>query len=213
VSLYREKILFADEDELFCEGLLRHFKSQNSFDVVDVASDWSEVVSKAEKLTPDIVVMSIRIMHSDWIRASRLIRQKLPFTTIIVLSENRQNLKEGLRAGVNAFIAKDLPFRDILRIIGTVNESSSFVFPGDDSGPQREAEPGKPKEPILSKREKEILVLVAKGFQNKEIANRLSIHIPTVNNHLYSIFRKLGSSNRTEAVLTAAKRKVIDIDT
>ena len=213
MAAYKETILFVDEDELFCEGLLRHFKSQNSFEIVDVASDWLEVISKTEKLAPDIVIMNIRIMHSDWIEASRLIRQTLPFTTIIVLSEHRQNLKEGLKAGVNAFIAKELPFRDILRIIGSVNEKSSFVFPGDTAEAQGEAGPGSPKSSVLSKREKEILVLLAKGFQNKEIANRLSIRVPTVNNHLYSIFRKLGCSNRTEAVLTAAKRRVIDLDT
>ncbi len=209
MAVYKERILFADENELFCEGLLKNLKCQNIFEIIDVASDWFEILSKTKKLLPDIIILNIRIMHSDWIEVSRQIRQLFPSTTIMVLSENRQNMKEALNAGVNAFIVNNLPFQEILKIVGSVTEKSSLVFPVEvpqekSGGNRKELE-----ESILSKREKEILVLLGKGFQNKEIAYELSIQIPTVNNHLQKIFRKLGCYNRTEAVLAAMKKGVI----
>lgn len=212
MALYKDKILFVDENELFCEGVLKHFtSSQNIYEIAGVANDWVEVLSKTEKLAPNIVIINIRIMHSDWIETSRQIRQKFPFTTIIVLSESKQNVREALRAGVNAFISMELCFGDILRIIGSVNERSCVVFPDNLVRTQGMANSDEPRGGRLSKREGEILVLLAKGLQNKEIAYRLSINIQTVNNHIYNIFRKLGSSNRTEAVLSAVKKGLIEI--
>ena len=210
--LYREKILYVDEEELFCEGLLMHFKSQNSFEVVDVASDWPEALSKTEKLAPDIVVLNLRRLHSDWIRASRLIRQRQPSTTIVVVAESSENSKEALKAGVNAMVAKELPFCDVLRIIGSVTEKSALVFPNGGSREQLKAVLPPSNGVRLSKREKELMALLAKGLQNKEIANRLSISVSTVNNHLYKVFRKLACSNRTEAVYEAMKRGLIDME-
>jgi two-component system response regulator DegU len=208
--VYRETILYADEDDLFCEGLLRHFKLQNSFEVVDIASDWIEVLSKTEKLHPDIVVMNIRRVHAEWISAARAIRQKFPSTTIVVLCDCPQNAKEALRAGVNALIAQNVPFSDVLRVIGSVTETSAVIFPigngnGNGNGASPEKTADQEKGHMLSKREKEILILLTKGFQSKEIAFKLSICLPTVNNHLYNMFRKLGCSNRTEAVVEAVK--------
>ena len=209
MAVYRESILFVDEDELFCEGILKYFVSQKSFEVIDVATDWLETVSKTEKLLPDIVIMSIRVMHSDWINAARLIRARQPFTTIVVLSQSTRNSKEAVKAGVNAFIGRDITFTEILRIVGSVIEKSAFVF--DDGADQAYGETaGEAKSGLVSPREKEILILLARGLQNKEIANRLSIRVPTVNNHLYSMYRKLGCSNRTEAVFEAVKKGVID---
>jgi DNA-binding NarL/FixJ family response regulator len=212
MPFYREKILYVDEEELFCEGLLRHFKSKNSFEVVDVARDWPEALSKTEKLAPDIVVLNLHVLHSDWIDTCKSIRQRQPSTTIIVVAESSENSKEALKAGVNALVAKELPFRDILRIIGSTTERSALVFL--NGGTQEHVKPvlSAADGLRLSKRERELLVLLAKGLQNKEIANRLSISVPTVNNHLYNMFRKLGCSNRTEAVYAAMKKGLIDME-
>jgi two-component system response regulator DegU len=206
--VYRETILYADEDDLFCEGLLRHFKLQNSFEVIDIASDWIEVLSKTEKLHPDIVVMNVRRVHAEWIGATGVIRRKFPFTTIVVLCDCQQNAKEALGAGVNALIAKNVPFSDVLRVIGSVTETSAVIFPnnnGNSKGAESKKTAEEEKVRVLSKRENEILTLLTKGFQSKEIAFKLSISLPTVNNHLYNMFRKLGCSNRTEAVMEAVK--------
>jgi two-component system response regulator DegU len=208
MALYRETILFVDEEELFCEGLLKHFMSQSSFEVVGVATDWVEVLSKAEKLRPDIIVINMRVMHSDWVHVARSIRDRQPDTTIIAVCESTRNASEAVRAGVNAILGRDMPFVDILRIIGSVTEKSALVFDGSVEPAPREAV-REEKNGLVSKREKEILLLLSKGLQNKEIASRLSIRIPTVNNHLYNIFRKLGCSNRTEAIFEAVKQGVI----
>lgn len=211
MTLYRETILFADEEELFCEGLYRLLRCQSSFEIMGVASDWLETASKARSLEPDIVILNVRVMHSDWIETVRMIRQKLPFTTIIVISETKLNLKKALRAGVNGFLSKDVPFEEFLKILGSTNENRTTVLCTDLDDASPETGTDIPKIAGLSNREQEILVLLAKGFQNKEIAYDLSIQTQTVNNHLQNIFRKLGCSNRTEAVLAAAQHGVIDL--
>lgn len=200
MTVYQENILFVDEDEVFCEGLLRLFNSQSSFEVCGVANEYTETLKKAEALSPEIIILNINRAHSDWIETIRLIRQKMPFITIVIISNNRNGLEEVMRSGVNAFLSKDLPFKDILHILGSINENSAMIYPPDVTTVADESEETSAKPSRLSKREKEILSLVSKGFQNKEIAHALSIKIQTVNNHLYNINRKLGCSNRTEAV-------------
>lgn len=206
MTIYKENILFVDEDELFCEGLLKYFNSQSSFEIIGVASEWSEALEKAEALLPEIIVLNIHKVHSDWIATVRFIRQRLPFTTVVVLSNNRKRLDELMKAGGNAFLSKDLAFKDILHFIGSVNENSALIYPQEIDFPRSQPEQAPSDSFALSKREKEIIGLVSKGLQNKEIADVLSIKIPTVNNHLYNIYRKLGCSNRTEAVFAFFKK-------
>ena len=198
MTIFKESILFVDEDEIFCEGLLKFLNSQNTFEVVGVASEWSETLEKAETLLPEILILNIREAHADWIDTIRSIRQKFPFVTILVLSNNRKGIEALMNAGVNVFLSNELAFKDILHFIGLTNERSSMIYPQKVSSSTADPAP-LPSEAPLSKREKEILTLVSKGLQNKEIAHTLSIKIQTVNNHLYNINRKLGCSNRTEA--------------
>ncbi len=207
MTIYKENILFVDEDELFCEGLLRYLNFQSSFEVSGVASEWSETLEKAEALVPEIIILNIHKAHSDWIETIRLVRQKLPFVTIVVLSNYRKGIEELMKAGVNAFLSKELPFKDILHFIGSTNEKSSMIYPQKVTPAYIESEEAPSNQFPLSKREKEILTLVSKGLQNKEIADMLSIKIQTVNNHLYNINRKLGCSNRTEAVFAFFSKK------
>ena len=89
-----------------------------------MATDWLDGGVKRENLPPDIVIMSIRVMHSDWINAARLIRARQPFTTIVVLSQSTRNSKEAVKAGVNAFIGRDITFTEIWRIVGSVTEQA-----------------------------------------------------------------------------------------
>jgi len=211
VTLYRETILFADEEELFCEGLHRLMRFQDSFEIIGVASDWLEAASKARTLEPDIVILNVRVMHTDWIETCRKIRQELPYTTIIVVSESRLNVKEALRAGVNGLVSRDIPFEEFLKILGSINENRTMDLCADldDSSPATRTDT--PRIAGLSNRERDVLMLLARGFQNKEIAGHLSIQTQTVNNHLQNIFRKLGCSNRTEAVLAAVQHGIIDL--
>ena len=129
MTIYKENILFVDEDEFFCEGLIRHLNSLNSFEVSGVASEWSETLEKAEALLPEIIILNIHKAHSGWIETIRLIRQKLPFVTIVVISNYRKGIEALMKAGVNAFLSKELPFKDILHFIGSINENSAMIYP------------------------------------------------------------------------------------
>lgn len=211
VTIYREKILFVDEDELFCEGLLRHFNSQKSFQIAAVAADWVEAREKTQQYKPDIIILNINLIHSDWLEAIRFFRREFPYITIIVLANQEKNYPQAVEAGGNALLPKTLSFNEILQIVGSVHENSALVIYRDsDPGRGRATTPAPAREePLLTQREREIITLVSQGCQNKEIADRLSIKIATVNNHLYNIFKKLGCSNRTEAVFELSQRKMI----
>jgi DNA-binding NarL/FixJ family response regulator len=211
MTMHKERILLAREDKSSGTGLLEMLRSQHSFDLIDVVDGWVEALAKAEQVAPELVILNVRSMHPDWIDVCRAIREKHPYTTIIAVAESRQRAREAINAGVNAFITRNLPFCDILRITGTVTEKSGVLIFPDGEAPTYSEISGDTKGTHLSKREKDVLVLLAKGFHNKEIARRLSIQVPTVNNHLYHIFRKLGCSNRTEAVVEAVKKGVIDM--
>lgn len=209
MTIYREKILFVDENELFCEGPLRHFNVQKSFQVVGVASDWAEAQKKTQTHHPDIIILSINSVHSEWLKAIRRFRKEFPFLTIIVLANQEKYYQEAVEAGANALLPQNLPFNDILQIIGSVHENSNLVIYQDSHYDVVKDAPQSLEKPMLTQREREIMTLVSRGFQNKEIADKLSIKIATVNNHIYNIFKKLGCSNRTEAVFELTRRKLI----
>ena len=207
-----KKVLFVDEQELFCEGFLTVFKFQKNFEVIDIASNWLETLTKAEDLMPDVVIMDLYIPHVDWVQTIRSIREKFPYIILIVLTIHKNYMREVIQAGANAYITKDIPVPDILAIIETVSKKSHLAYPFDFDHISSKSDQDDAEDYLLTKREIEILTLVSKGSQNKEIASDLSIEIPTVNNHLYNIYKKLRCSNRTEAVFTAINRGIIHIN-
>jgi len=211
LAVYKKKVLFVDEHELFCEGFLTVFKFQENFEVIDIASNWLEALTKAENLAPDIVIMDLYLPHVDWIQTIRSIKDTFPNIVIIVLTIHKNYMKEVLGAGANAYITKDLSLPDILAIIETVSQKNHLAYPFDFHNNPPEKDRVDSEKPILTKRELEILALVSKGFQNKEIASDLEIEVATVHNHLYNIYRKLRCSNRTEAVFSAINKGIIRI--
>jgi DNA-binding NarL/FixJ family response regulator len=210
VTLKRRKILFVDEQELFCEGLLTQFKFQKGLQVVGVASDCLETIEKTEELKPDILIMDIYIPHRGWIETIRSIRSKFNALIITVLSQHAKYVDELISTGINACISRNVPEDDVLDIIESLKEDSKLVYPIDFGRDSLILNKDKAKG-LLTDREMQILTLVSRGLQNKEIAYELSIRLPTVNNHLYNIFKKLDCCNRTEAVFTAFNKNLLII--
>ena len=212
MAAYMKKVLFVDEQELFCEGFLTVFKFQKNFEVIDIASNWLETLTKTEDLMPDVVIMDLYIPHVNWVQTIRSIKEKFPYIILIVLTIHKSYMREVIQAGANAYITKDIPVVDILAIIETVSKKSHLTYPFHFDHISSTSDQDDAENYLLTKREIEVLTLVSKGFQNKEIATDLSIEIPTVNNHLYNIYKKLKCSNRTEAVFTAVNRGIIHIN-
>jgi DNA-binding NarL/FixJ family response regulator len=204
----KRRVLFVDEQELFCEGLLTQFKFQKDFRIVGVANDCTEAREKTEELAPDTLIVNVYIPHLCWVDMIRSIRYHFDKLVIAFLSEHAKYTEELMKAGVNAYMWRNVPEGNVVDIIASLKEDSKIIYPVDFD--EHFAPLHSEIETIaLTDREKEVLTLVSRGLQNKEIAHELAIKLPTVNNHLYNIFKKLNCSNRTEAVFSAMNKKII----
>jgi len=208
----KKKVVLVDDHDLFCEGLSKLFSYQERFEILEIAKDGLQGIKKVEDLLPDIVIMDIGLPQIDGIKATRLIKEKFPDITVIILTMHKEYLIEAMKAGANAYILKNISFKEMLNIIESVSDRKCAIYPLDLGEEFFKLDHAKSQKHKLTKREIEILTLVTRGLQNKEIADQLSVQISTVRNHLQNIFRKLKCFNRTEAVFTAIKHEIIKVN-
>ena len=217
----KTKLLIADRHEIFREGLARLLGDTTEIEVISTTCEsWEEDVIK---LQPDIILMDTEISKCSGIEAIQRIHQKLPKTKVIALthSETKADLLSALRAGARAYISKDISLENLVRNITLVIEGEIIISPPMAAslidnfclpiGQQMTVEPG--DDTILSKREQEILSLVAQGFTNKEIAASLVISEHTVKVHLRNIMEKLRAHTRQQAVFLAKEKDLLTEET
>ena len=219
----RIKLLIADDHPTFSKGLSRMLGDEEDIECVGVAADGLEAVSMAKKLKPDIVLIDISMPKLKGTRAAREIHKNCPKTGIIMLSafDYEAFILASLRAGARGYILKTAPLDKIASTIRLVHNGESVL---DIKVTDKLVQHLQPREGheggrddgvnfnILHPRELEVIDLAAKGMSNKEIANQLVISERTVQTHLVNIFRKLGASSRTQAVLYALREGWIDLD-
>ncbi|MEW5922271.1 MAG: response regulator transcription factor [Bacillota bacterium] len=191
--------MIVDDHNIFCEGLKWVLETKDEFTVVAVAKNGFEAIQKAEEYLPDIILMDVEMPKMGGIEATRVIKKRLPFVNILMLTMHAQDklLFESREAGACGYILKDADM-DILcnSIIQADKECENktkkiiSVFP-DLSEKNMQ---------LLTPREQEIISLVAAGYTNKEIAHNLFVSTHTIKNHLSRIFAKINCTNRTEAV-------------
>ena len=212
-------VLLADDHKLLREGLRRILELGGEIAVVGEASDGAEAVRLAGALHPEVVVMDINMPGMNGVEATRAIKAQYPRISVLVLTihEDREYLLEVLKAGAAGYVLKDIDPDRLIEAIKLVHGGESVVAPGLtakliaelNTGRQQEAHVPPPNP--LSAREQEVLELMADGIGNRDIAGRLFVSEKTVKNHVTSIFRKLDVSDRTQAVVQAVKRKMVDI--
>ena len=210
------KILIADDHPVVREGLMSMLNRQEDFEVVGEAKDGVEAVKKTKDLAPDVVLMDMRMPELDGVEAIHQIKAARPHTQIIILTtySDDEYIFRGIEAGARAYLLKDVPREELFKAIRMVYRGESLIQPvvatklldrltqlsrRDPSGEE------------LSKRELEVLRLMAKGSANKEISAQLSISQSTVKTHISSIFQKLGVNDRTGAVTEALKKGIITL--
>jgi DNA-binding NarL/FixJ family response regulator len=210
------RVCIADDHALVRQGLARVLELEPRIRVVGEAGDGQGAVNLAHKLRPDVILMDINMPGTNGIEASRLINRDLPNIRIIALTVyDDDRVFEVIRAGVSAYILKDVEAEDLIRAIIDVHEGSSIIHPrvtGKLLGEfarlsNSEGDGGHISR--LTQREKEILGLIAKGEANREIAQNLYISEKTVKNHITSILRKLHVHDRTQAAIYAIKYKLV----
>jgi len=208
------KILIADDHPVVREGLFAMLSREVDFEVVGEAKDGVEAVNKAKELSPDVVLMDLRMPEMDGVEAMRQIKSAMPDVKFIILTtySDDEYIFSGIEAGARAYLLKDAPREDLFKAIRAVYRGESLIQPVVASkllDRFSELSRGTPSGGGLSGRELEILQLMAKGAANKEISAQLSIAQSTVKTHIANIFQKLGVNDRTEAVTQALKKGII----
>jgi two-component system nitrate/nitrite response regulator NarL len=211
------RILLADDHPIFRDGVRRLLEQEDSVVIVGEASNGNECVSMLSKLKPDILLLDLRMPDKDGLAVLEEVNFDSIGTRVIVLTatEDDNDVVRAMRLGARGVVLKqsatDLLLKSILKVqsgeIWLDNRMTAEVMrafsKSSESGPRRE-------KPLLSDREREIVQLVAQGFRNREIGEKLFISEQTVKNHLHNIFDKLGVSDRLELALYALHHKIIE---
>ncbi|SFH58039.1 DNA-binding response regulator, NarL/FixJ family, contains REC and HTH domains [Tindallia magadiensis] len=214
------KVLIADDHSLVRQGLIQIISLEDDIEVVGEASDGEECVQKVKETKPDVVLLDINMPNVNGIKALRKIKDLDKSIKVIILTfhEEIEYLFETFNLGANGYIVKDAESRILIDGIREVNEGVSYVYPTMAEGDQQQLHKLKhieqPKEMMdhkkisLTKREYEILTLIADGLNNREIANTLFISEKTVKNHVSNIFKKIQVSDRTQAAIYAFRNRI-----
>jgi DNA-binding NarL/FixJ family response regulator len=207
------KILIVDDQSLFRDALGTLFSVEDGFEVVGNASNGEEALRLALNYQPDVILMDLRMPVMDGVVATQRLREQLPKIKVIVLTtfDDDEAIFEGLRAGAVGYLLKDVTKDNLFSAIRSAARGEYSLSPSITAKVVAEfSRISKPKSKLnadsaenLSKREQEILHLMAQGISNKEIAERLVISEGTVKNHVSSILKKLNVADRLLAVLKA----------
>jgi DNA-binding NarL/FixJ family response regulator len=208
------KILIADDHPVVREGLISMLSREVDFKVIGEAKDGVEAVKKSRELSPDVVLMDLRMPEMDGVEAMRQIRSTMPDIKFIILTTYSDDdyIFSGIEAGARAYLLKDAPREDLFKAIRSVYRGESLIQPVVASkllDRFSQLSRRTPSGEELSERELQVLCLMAKGAANKEISAELNIAQSTVKTHITNIFQKLGVNDRTEAVTQALKKGLI----
>jgi DNA-binding NarL/FixJ family response regulator len=216
VATKAARVLIADDQTLFRAGLARLLDEDSRVEVVGLAMDGREAVKQAAKLKPDVVLMDMKMPNVDGIEATRLIIEADPAVKVVVLTtfETDSQVIQALKAGASGYVLKDSSAQAIVSTIVAVM-SGEKVMASAVANRVLEMLTGTttPKEFYdgLTNREIEILKLLANGMANKQIAYRLKISEKTVRNHVSNTYEKLGIYDRSQAVLYAVRKGLVEV--
>ncbi len=221
------RIVIADDHPIVRDGLKKLLSLEDDFEVVGEASDGREVLDRLQELDPDVLLLDLRMPNLDGLAALQVLQQSNNRTKVIVLtaSEDKNEFVQAMKLGCSGIVLKqtapDLIVKSIRKVHSgeiwldshtTAAVMRQFAAPGDAGGPSVAGSKSRERSP-LSQREREIVQLVAQGFKNKEMAEKMFISEQTVKNHLHNIFDKLGVSDRLELALYAIHKGLhINVD-
>src|SRR5215471_19053753 len=196
VSAKKIKILVADDHPVVRKGLQSCLARQDRLKIVGEASDGEEALKKTSELSPDVVLMDISMPGMNGLEVTEVLRKESPSVKVLVLSvhNNRDYIFRIIQAGAHGFISKESPPDELLRAIESVYAGEPFFSPEIAKAALNQlVSSGGKKDPFaqLTSREREVLVLIAEGQSNKEIANRLGIGVRTIETHRERIMRRL----------------------
>lgn len=211
-------ILICDDQTIVREGLTKILSADDALRVVGVANDGEEAIRKAEELKPDVVLMDLKMPLMNGILATRKIHELMPDVPVLVLTtyDDDEWVFDALRGGAAGYLLKDLPPKELIDAIKGTVENKTFIDPNVAGKLLNEYR----KQPAtgmdsarfnINEREQELLRYLAGGLSNSEIAGQLFLTEGTVRNYISDLFKKLGVSDRTQAVVVAFRNGLIDL--
>ncbi|MCE7873891.1 DNA-binding response regulator [bacterium CPR1] len=212
------QVLIVDDHRMVREGLRALLATEDDIEIVGEASSGEEALDRVRELMPDVVVMDLQMPGIGGLEAIRRVKEISPATSIVVLTVDNAELVllEAIRAGAAGYVLKDASAELLLQSIRLIKEGGTLLpnellvkalrgvtIRGPRQGPPPEFEQ-------LTPREQEVLLLVARGMGNQEIAESLSLSKVTAKKYVHNILRKLQVSDRTQAALMAVRLGLTD---
>jgi len=214
------RLLLADDHTMLREALRRAMESAG-LDVVGEAADGDEAVRLTAELRPDVVLMDVSMPVLDGVEATRRIHRDLPDVAVVMLTMHADAdvVARALSAGAVGYLVKDASMSDVVNAVKMAANGDTAIsveLANSMLGEVHRLSAQPPSAPagadgVITKREEEVLQLIAEGLSTPEVAARLYISVKTVKNHLASIYEKLDSRDRTQAVVRAVKMGIIRI--
>ena len=210
------RLLLADDHLMLREGLRRSL-TEEGFDVIGEAANGEEAVQLAVELQPDVVLMDVTMPVVDGIEAARQVKSQAPEVRVVMLTmhADADMVASAIRAGAAGYLVKDCSTEEIVEAIRLAASGDTALSPQlaatmlDEF--RRLDEPGHDEDRVLTRREEEVLQLIADGHSTPEVAQKLYISQKTVKNHLASIYQKLDARDRTQAVVQAVRMGIIHL--
>jgi DNA-binding NarL/FixJ family response regulator len=203
------RVLIVDDHGVVREGLRSYLELESDIEVVGEAKDGREAVRRTHELEPDIVLMDLVMPVMDGVEATANIKQQRPGTRVIVLTSfvDDEKVVPAIKAGATSYLLKDVAAFDLVRAIRAAQAGQAQLHP--EAARRLMQQVRTPRKPdaatVLTKREREVLRLVAQGRSNKEIARELVVSERTIKGHVSNILGKLALQDRTQAALYAVR--------
>lgn len=230
MEMTQTRIAIVDDHELFREGLKRIFDLEDEFMVVAEGRTGREAIRIAGEQKPEILIMDINMPDMNGIEATKQLSLLSPETRVLILSihDDESYITHALEAGASGFLLKEVASTELISAVRAVAKDGAYLHPkvttnvlkeyrrllqfkGEQAGRGVESRTDDPVYQLLSRREVEVLHLLADGRSNRDISDMLFISEKTVKNHVSSVLRKMDVNDRTQAVVDAIRRGWVEI--
>ena len=211
------RVMLVDDHELVRQGIAAMLNAASDLQVVGEARSGREALEVARRELPDVVLMDVKMPDMDGLEATRKLKEERARTAVIMLTmhDNPSYLRDAVRAGAAGYLLKDVSKDELVDAIRQVATGGAFIESQMLKGMLSEMKPGAGGTQTgagknLTKREREILSLVAEGMSNREIADKLVLSPETVKSHVAAILEKLNVSDRTQAAIFAVRNGLVE---
>ena len=208
------RVLVVDDHAVVREGLRAFLELQDGIEVAGEAADGDQAVAEATRLRPDVILMDLVMPHLDGVTAMRALREQLPDARVIVLTSflDDDKLFPALRSGAAGYLLKNAEPKELARAVRAAHAGEALLDPAVAARVVESLAADGGDDPLdrLTPREREVLVLIGRGFPNKLIARELEVSEKTVKTHVGHVLAKLGVTDRTQAAVFAVRAGLVE---